>query len=265
MGAAFLQNPHLDGRPFYMAGEEVGILLVHGFTATTVEVRGLAEFLHKQGMAVSAPLLPGHGTAPEDMLEVTWRDWVEAVEHDYQELAGKSQKIVIAGESLGALLSLYLAARHPQIIGLVLYAPAIKVKRLWQSALLWPFLKIIPKGYSGADADGQLPWQGYNVVVVPAANQLRRLQGVIRRLLPRVHQPALIFQGEKDQTIDASGAQLIFDTISSEDKELVWLLRSGHCIILDVEREQVYQKTLDFITSVVKRQPNQILFSSPGV
>jgi len=102
-------------------------------------------------------------------------------------------------------------------------------------------------------------------VVVPAANQLRRLQGVIRRLLPRVHQPALIFQGEKDQTIDASGAQLIFDTISSEDKELVWLLRSGHCIILDVEREQVYQKTLDFITSVVKRQPNQILFSSPGV
>ena len=34
-------NPHMDGSSFFFPGGPVGILLIHGFTATTVEVRAL--------------------------------------------------------------------------------------------------------------------------------------------------------------------------------------------------------------------------------
>lgn len=247
-----IQNPHLDGNTFYFSGNGVGVLLFHGFTATTVEVRGLAEYLHQQGLAVSAPLLPGHGTMPEDLLPVTWKDWIETAERAYLDVAGKHQKVIVCGESLGGLLSLYLAAHYQQILGVVLYAPAVKVKRIWQAALLWPLVKIIPKRYGGRDEDGHLPWQGYNVIVVPAANQLRKFQKKVRRVMPKVRQPVLIFQGEQDHTVDPSGAQLIYNSIGSKEKELLWMQRSGHCIILHNEREQVYKKTHHFIESVLE-------------
>ena len=38
----YMKNPHLDGESFYWQGNATGILLFHGFTATTTEVRLLA-------------------------------------------------------------------------------------------------------------------------------------------------------------------------------------------------------------------------------
>jgi hypothetical protein len=59
-----LQNPHLEGDSFTWESGPLGILLLHGFTATTAEVRPLAKLLHQDGYTVSGPLLPGFGTTP---------------------------------------------------------------------------------------------------------------------------------------------------------------------------------------------------------
>ena len=74
------QHPELDGSDFYWKGSSVGILLIHGFTATSVEVRGLATHLHQAGYTVAGPLLPGHGTSPEEMNRYSWKDWANAAE-----------------------------------------------------------------------------------------------------------------------------------------------------------------------------------------
>ena len=58
----FMQNAHLPGDDFYWAGNETGVLLIHGFTAITAEVRPMAQLLHREGYTVAAPLLPGHGS-----------------------------------------------------------------------------------------------------------------------------------------------------------------------------------------------------------
>ena len=63
----YMKNPQLDGEDFFVQGNSTGILLIHGFTATTTEVRLLAENLHHVGFTVAGPLLPGHGTHPEDL------------------------------------------------------------------------------------------------------------------------------------------------------------------------------------------------------
>ena len=63
----FLHNDHLPGDEFFWEGNNTGILLSHGYTATTAEVRPLAETLYRQGYTVAGPLLPGHGTDPKDM------------------------------------------------------------------------------------------------------------------------------------------------------------------------------------------------------
>jgi alpha-beta hydrolase superfamily lysophospholipase len=112
-----IHNPHLAGDTFFWPGSEVGVLLLHGLTATTAEVRLLAEKLHAAGYTISAPLLPGHGTHPDELNETTWHDWAWTAEKAYQYLATVCDQVFVGGESTGGALALYLAAQHKEIAG----------------------------------------------------------------------------------------------------------------------------------------------------
>ena len=135
----FIKNAHLPGDDFFWQDNKTGILLIHGFTATTAEVRPIAHILHKAGLTTTGPLLPGHGTHPDDMNRATWQMWVEKVKKTYAELLSHCNQVFVLGESMGALLALELAAQHPEIAGIILFAPAIKVNKLWRAHLLVPF------------------------------------------------------------------------------------------------------------------------------
>ncbi|MHB0987780.1 MAG: alpha/beta hydrolase [Bellilinea sp.] len=257
MTRPIFENPQLDGGTFSLNGSgDAGILLFHGFTSTTVEVRPLAEMLHQTGYNVMAPLLPGHGTRPEDALRVHKADWLRTADQAYQSLKMRMRRIVVGGESMGALLALHLASMYPEIAGVVTYAPAIHVSGQWRAVLLAPFMKIRPKYYlyeeSSAPPPDTLPWQGYNVLPIPAVAQLFWLQQQVRRELKSVRQPALIFQGKLDSTIDPDGAKTVLNRLGSQDKKLVWLEKSGHTLLLGKEHNQIYQDTLAFIQRVTQ-------------
>ena len=44
-----IENPELEGGAFYWPGGPNGILLMHGFTATSVEIRPLAHAFQQAG------------------------------------------------------------------------------------------------------------------------------------------------------------------------------------------------------------------------
>ncbi|HZW03343.1 MAG TPA: alpha/beta fold hydrolase [Anaerolineaceae bacterium] len=254
------QHPELDGSSFFWPAGQAGVLLLHGFTATTVEVRPLATLLRERGYSLSAPLLPGHGTTPEDLNRCRWRDWTAAAEEAFSALGTHCQSIVVAGESMGGLLALHLAARHPDIRGLLLYAPAIRIQRIWLSILAAPFISIRPKAYTSGEDPACYPWQGYTVLPVRAVAQLYQLQRHIHRLLPAVKQPVRIFQGLQDHTIDPHGAQEICDQIGSSAKQLVWLPDSGHTVLLDRDFHQIAAESLEFIQQISDEGSQQVRF-----
>jgi carboxylesterase len=75
-----IRNPHLEGDSVFWQAGKTGVLLIHGYTATTVEVRLLGNHLREHGYTIHAPLLPGHGTTPQEMNRCKWQDWTNAVE-----------------------------------------------------------------------------------------------------------------------------------------------------------------------------------------
>ena len=244
----YIKNPQLDGNPFFYKGNQVGFLLIHGFTATTTEVRLLADKLHKDGYTVSAPLLPGHMTTPEDMNRRSWKEWYHAVEAEYQELKTEVDTVFVGGESMGALLSMLLASRQSGITGLLCYSPALIVRNLWFSHLLHLFIEYQPKG----GKEDNLPWKGYTVNPLHAASQLHRLQIKTRKNLPGVTTPIAIFQSKNDHTIDPHGAEVVYEKVRSEDKELHWFNESSHCMILDKQLDEIYAVTRKFILRLLK-------------
>jgi carboxylesterase len=237
------QNPQLDGSPFFWKRGPVGVLLVHGFTATTAEVRPLGESLAEWEYSVCAPLLPGHGTTPDDLNTRRWQDWVDECERGYSQLLGSCTHVFLSGESLGGLLAFYLAARHPEAAGVIAYSPVIKTPRMALARFIAPFKPMLVKEH----INPKMAWKGYNVYPLKATAEVYRLQHVVRRCLPSIHQPVLIVMGRRDRTIDLSSGDIAIQAISSSSKQLVWFERSSHCVLLDEEYPKILRTTLDFL------------------
>ena len=75
-----LETPY--NRSFELVPAEIrgAALLVHGLSDSPYSMRALADTLYAQGYYVLALRLPGHGTVPAGLADVSWRDWYAAVE-----------------------------------------------------------------------------------------------------------------------------------------------------------------------------------------
>ena len=245
-----IHNPHLEGGTFFWEGGPVGVLLSHGYTASTAEVRRLGRFLHEQGYTVAGPLLPGHMTSPDEMNRCRWHDWTGAMEEAYQQVTTRCERVFVGGESMGALLALYLAHEYPEAVGLLIYAPALRIspKKVALARLFAPFIPYVRK----RQIEPAERWQGYTVNPVPALVQLLHLQGEVRRRLPNIHQPLLLIQGRLDTDIDLRGVAVLHQEIASTYKEWHWMEKSSHAVILDHELAQVTELTQHFIEWVLE-------------
>ena len=238
---------------FSMAGGPVGCLLVHGFSGAPAEMRPLGSYLQARGLTISAPLLAGHGTNPEDLNRVRWRDWLGSAEQVLRELLATCEQVFIAGLSMGALITIHLAIKYPETAGIALYSPALKAAN--KLAFLTPlaryvvrqFPKPAPDDLTDPDAADRI-WQ-YPTYPVGGASELGRLQRYVRSELRDVRAPAIVFFSTRDTSIHPTSGKLVFEGLGSQDKELVILHNSGHCMTVDSERESIFARTYGFFLS----------------
>ena len=250
----FLLNPELEGGSFFWKSGEIGVLLLHGLTATTAEVRPLAKCLLNEGYTVSGILLPGHGTTAENLSQTHRDDWIKAAELAYKKLKRECSSVIVGGESVGALLALRLASDYPEIKGLLLYAPAMRLAASFLKIVLLvmvsPFVFSVKKKFT-KDIEG-FPWQGYKVNPLKTGVQLLKFQCEIKQLLCRIYQPILLIQANLDDTVDLNSGDIILSGVQSAVKELFWMEKSGHVVILEKQFEEVLQTTLEFIKKIIR-------------
>jgi carboxylesterase len=241
--APLMKNAHLDGDAFLIEGNDIGVVLLHGFTATTAEVRLLADYLSGFGYTLAAPILPGHGTQPAELNKTSWLDWYAAAEAAYLELRGKCTKVFVCGESMGALLALLVASRYPQVDGVIAVAPALQIRGIGLSRIMQYFVKFRPKN----QAEDNLPWKGYTVYPVRGLAQVAKLQIVVKKELGNITQPLLVFMGGKDASIHPESGKIIIDAVRSFEKELIYMPDSPHVMLLAEDKEVIFQKIHEFI------------------
>lgn len=242
---------HLDPSPFFLKGGATGVLLIHGFTGSPVEMRPLGDYLHQRGLTVSAPLLPGHGTNADDMNRCSWRDWVGHAETALADLQSHCAQTFVGGFSMGSLIATCLAAQHTELPGVVLYAPATLIadRRLYLTPVLKHLIRAMPKSGESdlTDPEAHLRFWSYNEYPLAAAHELLKLSRQAQRLLPRVTCPLLILYGVYDRSIHPRSPRYTYERAGSADKELVAFTNSGHGLVVDSEWEAVARKTLEFI------------------
>ncbi|MCA1839603.1 MAG: alpha/beta hydrolase [Actinomycetota bacterium] len=234
---------------FALGSGPVGALLVHGFTGSPQGMRGLGDYLAERGIAVLAPRLPGHGTTWEDLNTRKAAEWVTEVENAFHRMAAEREEVFVVALSFGAALALDLAARYPDdVSGLVTLAGMVMTKDPRRH--LAPVIRRLTRSLPGAGNDIADP-SGKEIVYdrlpTGATYYMLKFLKSARVGLPAVRCPILVMHGRQDHTVHPSNAQVIVDSVGSQDKELVWLERSYHVITLDYERDEVYRRTYEFI------------------
>ena len=232
------------------------VVLIHGFTGSPPEMQPLAEAFNAEGYGVQVPLLVGHGTTLSDLMEVHPQQWIDPLDALITRLLSEGQKVVLAGLSLGSILSLQLALRYPQIKALLLYSPPVRSgdPRRFLAPFLIRFTQSLPKPASDFfDPIAAERLWSYDRYPVATSARVLELISRTRKQLNEVQQPLLAIASRRDKVISLSGIELLMRTVQSSPRELHWLERSGHSITVDAEWTAVRDLSLEFLRKIFSK------------
>lgn len=227
----------------------IACLMLHGVAGSPAEIRPLADFLAANEITVRAPLLPGHGTSPENLRGMRWPEWVRAAEQELQMLQDRYQQVHLIGFSMGGLISLHLAAHREVDSVITLSCPSQLAD--WRQVfvpLARFFIKDYPTRISNPTVAAQL--ESYDRIPVSAIHSLIRLNKQVRKELPRIRTPILAIQGDRDKWIASGSAEYILGKVSSQVRERILLPGRNHMLVLEQGREEVFSAVLRWLRRV---------------
>lgn len=232
-------------------------LLIHGWSSSSYALSPLVPLLRRR-FACKAVDLPGYGESPPPTSRPTI-EWYADLLADliYQVSSGP---VVLIGHSMGGMISLTLALRHPMLVErMVLLCPTISghlstfinlfispitmlerfglagrvvaaiepqflrvTDRLMRPASFAERTEITEDDYKRLRADARRPGQGQ----VRAACYQAMRKGDLRGQLGQVETPALVLWGAEDNTVPLRDAGVVADEWPRADLRII--PKAGH-------------------------------------
>jgi len=235
--------------PFFCKGSDKGVLLLHGFTGSPQSLRGLAEYIAQSGFTVSLPLLPGHGTKKEDMLNLTYQDWLKAARDELCRLREVCRAVAVGGLSMGGTLTCDLLIHEPDIkcgfvINPLLEPPDDSVLNLLNS--------LVESGQRftlGIGSDIKKEGASelcYDATPVKEVLSLIKAASELRNELLKIKVPICVLVSKEDHVVNPQSAQTLAQAIGAL-AELSYLENSYHVATLDNDAELINDKVLSHL------------------
>ncbi len=238
-------------KPYRSTGDSRGALVLHGFTGSPQSMRLLAEAFAADGMTVELPLLPGHGTSPDDLRTRTFADWLGEAEAAYSRLSEVCEEIFVCGLSMGGTLTAKLGTLHPEISGLILVNPFIEGPAESFLDILRGFLESggdIPS--IGSDiADPESKEFSYEATPVAPLLSLSEAAIELQPQLGKIDCPTILFTSKQDHVVPPSTAHVVLEEFGGP-VEQVELERSYHVATLDYDSQLIIDRSLEFMRRI---------------
>ena len=226
------------GKFYFKGTNNIGILLGHGLTGAPDEMRELGEYLNRIGYTVSCPQYRGHGMDSDNFRNTSVDMWYEDFENAFFELSKKVEGVYVIGFSMGGTFTTRIAENH-EILGVVtMNAPLIGFP------LKEKFEKMITES---DDLDeirkNQISLSKYNKFVVETGQSANLLKIVA---------PLLVVQGVLDDDRFKISSSMLTEYAGSKYISRLDFEKSGHVIVLEEERYELYDLIANFIYEVNK-------------
>lgn len=252
---------------------EPGVFLIHGLGGTQYDLGSMHKRLKNAGFVTHSLTLPGHGTQPEELVNVRVEDWLEAVRAKYHEVAAQHDVLHLMGMCMGSLLAVETAKRERHAKGkLVVLAPPVYIDG-WATpwyrgarALLYrvpgvparmkvmeedPYgikneqLRAIVKAKFARGENFHYGW-----VPLACIREVDRLRGMVMAGLDRITCATLVVHAREDELTSLRSATYLVERIGGHKRaglaRMVILEDSYHMVCVDNDREIVARNVLEF-------------------
>jgi alpha-beta hydrolase superfamily lysophospholipase len=216
------------------------LLVAHGIAEHSGRYMNVVNYFVPSGYAVYGIDHIGHGKSDGKRVCVErFQDYTKTLKKYFDMIRGWQtiKPIFLVGHSMGGLISsAYLLEHQDEFTGAVLSGPGTKVPDNISNAVILAgkiLSVVMPKaGIIQLDAEGicrdpsvveayvndPLVYTG-KITARLGAEMLKTIQHVIGSAI-NIRLPIMIVQGGSDKLVDPSGAQLLYDAVSSEDKTI---------------------------------------------
>lgn len=202
--------------------DQLVVVAVHGYTATTFELKPAADHLRSQGLLVSEVLLGAHGTRVQDFEKSTWKTWQAPIVAEYKALQQQGYRnIALFGTSTGGTLILEALssgkiAPAPRRIALI--APLIEIRNKtagYAGLLDWLGVKYLDTNPKGASAG---KWYRFRPTgtITSLVDITEIMKARLRAGLGVEGAKTLVLQSTGDGTVDPVSAQLLRDGFKTD-------------------------------------------------
>ncbi len=216
------------------------LVIVHGLAEHSGRYMNVVNHVLPLGYAVYGLDHPGHGRSEGTRVYVDrFADYTETLKIylDKVQAWQPGKPIFMAGHSLGGLITAtYLLDHQEDLTGAVISGPAVKVPNSISPmtiTLSRALSTLMPKfGAAQLDAEGvsrdPAVVEAYvNDPLVHTGKTTARLAAEMLNAMRRVTEeasrirlPLMIVQGSEDKLVDPTGARMLYETVSSDDKTL---------------------------------------------
>ncbi|RKQ35529.1 alpha/beta hydrolase [Oceanobacillus halophilus] len=235
-------------KPFTFEAGPRAVLLLHGFTGHSADVRMLGRYLQKKGYTSHAPIYRGHGVSPEELLETNPEEWWEDVNFAMQHLQDLGyDEIAVAGLSLGGVLGLKLAY-STNIKGVVPMCAPMYFDNDFQLSKGFKYFSkeykkmegkeenIIEKEVDQLMKDSEALFEDLGEMITDVKNNV-----------DTIYTPTFVVQARNDEMINTESATYIYNHVESDVKDIKWYEESGHVITLGDEKDQLHEDVHQFL------------------
>lgn len=209
-----------------------GVLLIHGLLDCPFTCREIGAYLQAQGILSRAILLPGHGTRPSDLINITYEDWVKAVRYGVETLRQEVDAVYLLGYSTGSALSIYHAASDPGIAGMILIAPAVKLRAPVDLGAKWHHLV----NYFGKDHEWvyhvqEEDYVKYKSIAFNGVMQVAKISQAIREIgaKTQISTPMLMILSHDDETVSSQRAIRYFNAQHHPKNKMLLYVSDDYC------------------------------------
>lgn len=251
------------------------VLLFHGLTGSTFEMKKYAQHLHANGFDVFAYCLPGHGEDTCNIRCVSYDDWIEFAQEKFLFLKKKYKKVFLGGLCLGAVLALVLAQKHKlEVAGVISLSTTLFLDGWtmpWYNFMMplglntliryyYTFPEREPYGIKNIKKRRSIQKiMGKNTIAMDnyplsCVYELLKLSKLARKNMKEVISPILIIHSKEDELTSVKSAKFVYNNISSNCKQFFILDNSYHLMLYDNDKDFVFDKSVEFLNTLKQNE-----------
>ena len=251
------------------------VLLFHGMTGSPFEMKKMGRALFEADFDVFCYCLPGHGTSPINIKTVRWEDWYTDSTMHYRNLTKRYDEVYLGGLCMGAVLALTIAAEYREVRGIISLSTTLFLDGWtipWYNFFMPLGLHTILRYYYSFPE--REPYGLKNEVLrkkiaalqkrntealdnypMSCIYELLKLSKFAQKNMFRVQAPVLLMHAKEDDLTSVKGSQFVYRNVGSSIRKYIELEDSYHLVVMDNEREFVFNTSIDFLNFLSNYAP----------